>query len=178
MVENIIFRAKNCSRWPKKVLLLPPVRYFSALVRFKRCAGPLETEKEVKTRFFDFSGSFQTRIWPFPELKSVPDDQKWCYLCPQEGILMHWFVSRGAQICWTQKYWRSWKKRRKIDFSGHIYMFRCAWEVLKSDPKAQFWCSLCPGRWFGLCKVVSKYLMMLLRQLKGSTVAKSKKHHF
>ena len=53
-----IFRAKNCSRWPKMVLFVPQVRYFGALISFHRCTGPLDTkiwnklEKMKKCRYF------------------------------------------------------------------------------------------------------------------------------
>ena len=53
-----IFMAKNCSRWPKMVLFVPPVRYFGALIHFHRCTGRLDTrmwkqlEKMKKYRFF------------------------------------------------------------------------------------------------------------------------------
>ena len=51
--------------------------------------------------------------------------------------------------------------------TGHIYRLRCTWEVLKSDPKARYWCSLSLGRDFGICQVVSKCLLMFLRHLGG-----------
>ena len=71
-----------------------------------------------------------------------------------------------------------WKKWRNIDFSGNICELGCAREVLKSDPEARFWWSLCPGRCFGICQHVSKCLLMFLSQLEGSKMASSKKRHF
>ena len=114
-----IFRAKNCSRWPKMVLFVPQVRYFGALISFHRCTGPLDT-----------------------------------------------------------KIWKNWKKWRNINISGNICGLWWAFEVLKCYPKARFWCSLCPGRCFGICQRVSKCLLMFLSQLKGSKMASSKKCHF
>ena len=111
-------------------------------------------------------------------VKTVPDDQQWCCLCPKWGILVPWLVSTGIQDHWTQKYGKSWKKWRNIDISGNICGLRWTWEVLKSYPKAQFWCSLCPRRCFGICRRVSKCLLMFLSQLKGSKMASSKKCHF
>ena len=86
---------------------------------------------------------------------------------------------------WGHKLHHYWSKRGKkveksqfFNFSGHIYRLRCSWEVLKSDPKARFWCSLSLGRDFGICQVVSKCLLMFLRHLGGSKMTQSKKCHF
>ena len=111
-----IFRAKNCSRWPKMVLFVPQVRYFGTLISFHRCKGPLDT-----------------------------------------------------------KIWNKW---RNIDISGNSFGLRCTWEVVKSHPKARFWCSLCPRRCFGICRRVSKCLLMFLSQLEESKMASSKQCHF
>ena len=51
-------------------------------------------------------------IWPFSGLKSVPHDQKWCWLYPQQGIVMPWFVSTGVQVHWPQKMEESWKNAK------------------------------------------------------------------
>ena len=78
---------------------------------------------------------------------------------------------------WTQKCGKSWKKWRNIDISGNICGLRWTWEVLKSYPKARFWCSLCPGRCFAICQRNSKSLSTFLSQSRGSKMALSKKCH-
>ena len=70
-----------------------------------------------------------------------------------------------------------WKKWRNINISGNICGLRWTWEVLKSYPKAQFWCSLCPGRCFVICQRNSKSLLTFLSQSRGSKMALSKICH-
>ena len=53
----VIFMAKTCSTWPEMVLVVPPARYFDALICCNRCTGPWTTkswkkvEKIAKNQF-------------------------------------------------------------------------------------------------------------------------------
>ena len=56
-LDMAIFRAKICSTWPEMVPVVPPARYFDALICFHRCTGPWTTknwkkvEKIAKNQF-------------------------------------------------------------------------------------------------------------------------------
>ena len=119
--------------------------------------------KIEKLTFFNFL----TPFWPIM-VQFVPPER---YL----NALNHFQRCTGPLD--TKKVKESWKSQ-SFNFVGHIYRLRCAWEVLKSDPKAWFWCSLSLGRDFGICQVVSKCLLMFLRHLGGSKMTQSKKCHF
>ena len=79
------------------------------------------------------------------------------------------FWSLGTDCSPENGHIQPWKRAKKLWSS---------WEVLKSDTKAEFWCSLGAGRGFGICQPVSKCLLMFLSHLKGSKMKSSKKHHF
>ena len=44
----VIFMAKTCSTWPEMVLVVPPARYFDALICYNRCTGPWTTKNWKK----------------------------------------------------------------------------------------------------------------------------------
>ena len=159
---------------PSKVFWCPDL--FPQVYRSNEPKKLEESWKNHKNLIFHLS--FQCWIWPFSELKSVRSDQKWCCLCPQQGILMPWLVSTGVQVHWPQKIGRKLKKLQKIDFSGHICRNWWAWEVLKSYPKSWFWCFLVPGSCFWICQSVSECLLRFFRQLEGPKMTSSKKSHF
>ena len=163
------------------VLVVPLTRYFDAINCFHRCTGPMspkilkKVEKFAKIRFFSqFSGLdmaiFRAKIcstWP----EMVP-------VVPPARYFDALICFQRIEVHGPQKIGRKLKKLQKINFPGQICRDWCAWEVLKSDPKVGFWCSLGSGRGFGICKPVSKCLLRFLRQLDGPKMKSSKKRHF
>ena len=95
--------------------------------------------KMTKIRFFKLSGSFQSQIWPFLGLKSVPNNQKWCLGCPQQCILMAWFVYSGLQFHWAYKKGRNWRKSQKLHFSGSFQRMVQPFLGLEITKVGSFW---------------------------------------
>ena len=134
-----------------------------------------KVDKFAKIRFFSqFSGLdmaiFRAKICStWPEMVLVVPPARYC-----DALI----CSHRCTGPLTTKKWKKVEKLQKINFPGQIYRDWCAWEVLKSDPKVRFWCSLSSGRGFGVCQPVSKCLLRFLRQLEGSKMKSSKKCHF
>ena len=69
---------------------------------------------------------FQWLDMGISSLKSVPNHQIWCWICPQEGIFMCWVVFTGFQAHWLQKSGRNLKKMQKNIFQAICLAFNVA----------------------------------------------------
>ena len=151
---------------------------FKVQVRLQMITGPLSTKKWEKSweksYFLIFQEVFRTRYGQF----QVPNDPKWCLRYPQLGILMQWFVITGLLVHWAQKGGRNWDKSQKSHFLGSFQRWIWPFIGLKTVPIDQNWFFFGPGRSIGICKNVSKCLLMQSRQFKGPKLGQSKNSHF
>ena len=89
------------------------------------------------------------------------------------GIGFHRFLGH-----WTENIEKNWEKVKKSISHALLQAIMVTSNCGKIGPNTQFWCSLGPWWGIGICKVVSRCLLVFSRPLEGSKMTLTKKGHF